>query len=91
MSDIHTKLWHTEITHEGAWVGDMAAEASVEIERLAKERDKYREIAGAFIAMHAVRVAADQGAPSDRHVNFGHYDLMAECGCRMDDFVRWEP
>ena len=61
------------------------------VERVVPERDKYREWAATFIALWSATYAQRHGAPSTSHVVAEHYDVMAECGCRMDDFVRWEP
>ena len=66
-------------------------DAAAALRAVIAERDRYRQLAGTFVALWSVTYAQRHGAPSDAHVRAEHYDLMAECGCRMDDFVRWEP
>ena len=46
--------------------------------------------ATAALVIHAGRWARERDLPAG-HLFHGHYDAMASLGCRMDDFVRWEP
>ena len=61
------------------------------VRALIAERDKFRKLAATFLPCWAVIYAERHGAPSASHIVAQHYDQMVECGCRMDDFVRWEP
>ena len=60
-----------------------------EIKRLRAENDKLREIARSFVALWSITYAYGQDAPTWKHLIDEHYDLLAELGARMDDFVRW--
>jgi hypothetical protein len=42
-----------------------------------------------FLAIHAVEQARLAGTPNVLRPS--HYDMLAECGARMDDFTRGEP
>ncbi len=41
----------------------------------------------AFGAMWCSKYAAEHGLPVG-HLHPDHYDILADCGARMDDFVR---
>lgn len=46
-----------------------------------------KEAAMPFVALWAAQYAAEHGLP-DKHMFAGHYDLLADLGARMCDFVR---
>ena len=52
-----------------------------------RERDALRETVIAFAGPHAVNYAKDFDLP-DGHLHPAHYDILARCGARMDDFTR---
>ena len=54
---------------------------------LAEENERLRSCVVSFLAPWAVRYADDFGLPKG-HLHASHYDLLAECGARMDDFTR---
>jgi hypothetical protein len=66
----------------GAFKRALAALAEVEAEIA-----DLRASVVAFGAPSVVQWARDMGLP-DKHLHPEHYDLLARCGARMDDFTR---
>ncbi len=58
-------------------------------ELLVAEIEELRACVIAFGAPWAVNYAADFGFPPG-HLHPTHYDILARCGARMNDFVRGE-
>lgn len=57
------------------------------IHEQAREIEDLRSSVIAFGAPWAVQYAKDLGLPA-WHLHPHHYDILARCGARMDDFVR---
>ena len=60
------------------------------VERLRAEIGDLKSSVVAFAAPWAVTYARDMGLP-DLHLHPTHYDILAKCGARMDDFTRAAP
>lgn len=61
-----------------------------EMQRLRAENAELKQTVIAFLGPYAVEHAAGIGLPPGTIRSF-HYDCLAECGARMDDFTREPP
>ena len=79
------------VTHAAGEVnGDYIAAAHTQaVLALLDEREDLRSAVIALCRPWAVTYSKMMGFPQ-HHIAAGHYDLLAKCGARMDDFVRHE-
>ena len=75
------------LDHPGCFKAAFSAAIAAALPALHARIAELKQSVTAFCGPHAVNYAREHGLP-DRHLHPTHYDLLRDCGARMDDFVR---